>query len=357
MTSFHETDVLRRFPGNAAMRRYYLPVYPSNPHPDTAALLYVKGGVKLRKNSYINTKTQLVVDYGDLRPYDRRSSNIQYVLDDDSYLTLIRYTDFNFSQFQLGQHSIGPYDPLDPYVLSINVNLTNSAGSGETFMYSNETTSPQRRVNQLQAQPLLPPPPPTTHRQYPYNTVRQNTTASPPVPAQSHIRPRDYPYSRSAPRRYNSYGNGSPSRSRDDEPSFSKTVVGLGILILYSAWTYRVELWGLVVRGVRWGAIHVLPRLKAAARAAGVVVLWVSKCATKTVKDVVKTATAVAVWVLRASIKGAISLVGLWLRGVGVIVVFTFRLANVVVNRAGRATIWTLRWEVRLVKAILTGVW
>lgn len=54
VTSFAGTDLKDRHPTNLKTRALYIPIDPSNPHPDNGSLLHLKGAARLRKKSYIN---------------------------------------------------------------------------------------------------------------------------------------------------------------------------------------------------------------------------------------------------------------------------------------------------------------
>lgn len=92
MTSFGETDLLVKHKRRED-REGYLPIAPSNAHPDNEILLRLKNSsLCLRKKSYINTKEKRLITFNSLQTYSGRGK--EYVLSKRSYQTLIDYANF-----------------------------------------------------------------------------------------------------------------------------------------------------------------------------------------------------------------------------------------------------------------------
>ncbi|KAK8123261.1 hypothetical protein PG984_011931 [Apiospora sp. TS-2023a] len=90
LTSFNGTDLKEKYSSSTFVRGLYLPIFPSNRHPDNARMLFLEPmWPTLLKNSYVNTRTIYTIDFEDLRPYDPHGPD--YALSTDSYQELITY--------------------------------------------------------------------------------------------------------------------------------------------------------------------------------------------------------------------------------------------------------------------------
>ncbi|KAK4158407.1 hypothetical protein C8A00DRAFT_28687 [Chaetomidium leptoderma] len=95
LTSFCKTNIIDKYPNNPKRRLTYLPIHPTDPHPDTAAQLHLKNHAELELNSYVNTGEKHTIPFGILRPYDRHdTNNTLYALTSDSYQQLINHARF-----------------------------------------------------------------------------------------------------------------------------------------------------------------------------------------------------------------------------------------------------------------------
>ncbi|KAK7985888.1 hypothetical protein PG996_004867 [Apiospora saccharicola] len=90
LTSFGGTDLEDKHPYSSHIRKSYLPIYPSNPHPDSSRLLFLDPTwPNLLKNSYVNTSNRCHIRLEHLRPYDPDGPD--FALSADSYQELITY--------------------------------------------------------------------------------------------------------------------------------------------------------------------------------------------------------------------------------------------------------------------------
>ncbi|KAK1752683.1 hypothetical protein QBC47DRAFT_389089 [Echria macrotheca] len=94
VTSFGGQDLLVKHPKRKKNRRHYLPIHPSKPHPDSNVLLCVGQGRKLRKDSYVCTRSQHSIPLEALRNYEQEHPHLRYVLTDESYRELIAHAGF-----------------------------------------------------------------------------------------------------------------------------------------------------------------------------------------------------------------------------------------------------------------------
>ena len=75
-------------------RGLYLPISPSNPHPDNSILLYLHStSASLKKNSYINMESDYEVPFQYLATYRSTPSSCDPFLSDESFEVLIQYLD------------------------------------------------------------------------------------------------------------------------------------------------------------------------------------------------------------------------------------------------------------------------
>lgn len=88
---FQHDGSFRKTCNSLSIRLEYLPIYPSNPHPDNDKLLYLEGIAALPKKSYVHTKKQHTIDPHILKP-DR---NIRSKLSKESLAALIEYINFS----------------------------------------------------------------------------------------------------------------------------------------------------------------------------------------------------------------------------------------------------------------------
>jgi hypothetical protein len=75
------------------MRRRYLPIVSANPHLDMAGILLSLEEGNPSEQSYVNTMALHMIDYGELRPWDKGPPNAK--LNRDSYITLVHYIGFS----------------------------------------------------------------------------------------------------------------------------------------------------------------------------------------------------------------------------------------------------------------------
>lgn len=75
-------------------RAVYLPINPSNPHPDNSILLYLHStSASLKKNSYINMLSDFEIPFQYLATYRSTPSSCDPFLSDESFDVLIQYFD------------------------------------------------------------------------------------------------------------------------------------------------------------------------------------------------------------------------------------------------------------------------
>lgn len=70
---------------NERIRAAHVPIWPCEPHPDFGYLLYLKGGMELRKRSWVKIDQIYEVNWGDLGAYDNGQ---EYVLEEESWEVL-----------------------------------------------------------------------------------------------------------------------------------------------------------------------------------------------------------------------------------------------------------------------------
>ncbi|KAI1846920.1 hypothetical protein JX265_004889 [Neoarthrinium moseri] len=92
ITSLDDNDLATKYRSKNT-RLNYLPIAPSNFHPDNGKLLYLEDQAKLRKKSYVNTGRQYRVPLSSLHPYC--NTGRVFVLDKHSYQELICYAGLN----------------------------------------------------------------------------------------------------------------------------------------------------------------------------------------------------------------------------------------------------------------------
>jgi hypothetical protein len=89
LTSFDASSLQDKHPRDPVVRKIYLPIYPSDEHPDNRIRLCLADGVELIKPSYINTKNKYQTDWAVLWPYSKDGR--VYKLTSCSFSALVRY--------------------------------------------------------------------------------------------------------------------------------------------------------------------------------------------------------------------------------------------------------------------------
>ncbi|KAK8074390.1 hypothetical protein PG997_009053 [Apiospora hydei] len=90
LTSFNGKDLKGKHPHSAYVRSRYLPLFPSDRHPDNEKLLWLEHmWPTLWKKSYVNTATVYEIEIQHLRPYDSYGSD--FALCKESYQEPIEY--------------------------------------------------------------------------------------------------------------------------------------------------------------------------------------------------------------------------------------------------------------------------
>ncbi|KAF2400947.1 hypothetical protein EJ06DRAFT_556420 [Trichodelitschia bisporula] len=89
MTSFKEQDLLEKH-SKEHIRRKYLPIHPSPPHPDNGMVLLLENMTKLRKKSYINISRHHELDSRLFRSYSSENPKICKA----SFAELLAHSDF-----------------------------------------------------------------------------------------------------------------------------------------------------------------------------------------------------------------------------------------------------------------------
>jgi len=87
ITSFGGRDLQERFAHADNLRNLHLPIFPSPVHPDNGIQLFLHGGARLPRESYVNTKQSFEVNPALLRAFSQN----RYRLKDESYTTLVRF--------------------------------------------------------------------------------------------------------------------------------------------------------------------------------------------------------------------------------------------------------------------------
>jgi len=148
------------------VRAGYLPIKPSKCHPDLRIRLEIRGGHKLRKNTYVRTKKQHTLPFKALRVYERERPTLRFTLTPSSYQTLIERAGYSAPvDSPLGTLRLAiPPPPGDPPITSAGplVDLAHPT-------YASVAVQPRpqhlpsvvpRRTNMARLLPPLPPPPP-----------------------------------------------------------------------------------------------------------------------------------------------------------------------------------------------------
>lgn len=96
LTSFTNNDLNIRHPGqlNMPIRKAYLPIDPSNPHPDNSILLHLHpASGTLRKKSYVRMNRILRVPVDSLTAYNLTPGMPDPYLSGESFEELVQYCD------------------------------------------------------------------------------------------------------------------------------------------------------------------------------------------------------------------------------------------------------------------------
>jgi hypothetical protein len=136
VTSFVGRDLQERFSCSRALRKQYLPIYPSAVHPDNGLQLFLQNNAELPKKSFVNTEHAYNVNCGLLRPFHQD----EYCLSDESYTTLVQYMGLPLPS------------PMHPTLPVLN---TPPVGTGMAAPLRDTRTPTRSRREQI---PLLPPP-------------------------------------------------------------------------------------------------------------------------------------------------------------------------------------------------------
>jgi hypothetical protein len=149
MTSLGGKDLQERHPRNANARSNYVPIHPSNAHPDNDMRLYLAGNQELPKNSYVVTKPCRTIKAALLKPWRHE----KYRLSVKSLQKLIKHIGFE-SPFQKVVHVHLP-------VLSRQLNFTQQPVLGHKLVISPQPViSPQSVISPepvVSPQPVLNP--------------------------------------------------------------------------------------------------------------------------------------------------------------------------------------------------------
>ncbi|KXX74695.1 hypothetical protein MMYC01_207952 [Madurella mycetomatis] len=280
LTSFGETDILAKFPNKPRLRRAYLPIHPTSPHPDTALQLHLKKPAVLRRKTYANTREQHTVPFDILRSYDRQDPKARYALTSDSYKQLIHHADFAVPVCSLPSciPCCDDDDDGDDGIVSTNISLPD-APEARPVSYLTPPATPPRLTHGT-----IPPVPPAPPR--PSSPVPESHQATgmfsyiPPrlAPRAAHRQLVDtLPYSHSPDR---------PKRGGIDIGYIAKWVLALifgaavlggGFFGLWSAWTHRAELGRGLLGCVSWIGLHAFRLVKGAVVGIARCVVWLVK--------------------------------------------------------------------------------
>lgn len=297
MTSFGGTNILDKFL-NPKPRRPYLPIYPTSPHPDTAAQLFLEKRRVLSRESYVNTRDKHTVPFDILVAY-RPDPDTRYALTRESYQQVILHAGLVPDLYTM---PIGP-----PASTSNAIPLPPIPPS--PYTPPSIRTQPER----LKLSPVSVPQTPLLNpsnceRQYgavpgartpvlvglnnrdPYGTARSGSHTTPTVPSVRHnttqhrasdqdILPRHHTRTDG----YNSTSNGGYGTGRQEALStlawltIRLALLGAGIYGLWSAWTYRGELGHGLLRGLSWVGVHAWQLAKGAVGGIVRCMVWLVK--------------------------------------------------------------------------------
>jgi hypothetical protein len=258
LTSLGNKDLEARHPTNPDRRRGYLPIHPSNVHPDLNVLLWLDAGLSLRKNSYVNIKDQHTVPIKALRGYEQENPHLRYVLNSSSYQTLIGFTDFTVPLESPPHHHaiVPPNAPRVPEPL---------LAPAERAALPREQYGIAGPVPIATRSPLLPTLELDTPRgnvavsaqlhAFSYGTVATSrSTPAPPAARPSRHLPLPTPHnSRRDPNGADIWWTIMKTLA---VLSIGSAIVGGVVFGLWKIWVIRMELLMLAGRGIRWSAVH-----------------------------------------------------------------------------------------------------
>ncbi|KAH7041530.1 uncharacterized protein B0I36DRAFT_24115 [Microdochium trichocladiopsis] len=94
MTSLGKTDLIKKFPNDAQLRKHYLPIKPAHEHPDNEMVLELSNPTDvLDLRTYVNTRTVRSASLGELRDYRTKPQRSLW-LSKQSYRQLVTHAGY-----------------------------------------------------------------------------------------------------------------------------------------------------------------------------------------------------------------------------------------------------------------------
>jgi hypothetical protein len=150
ITSFNETNLIDKHPHNQRARGRYLPIKPSDPHPDLGTQLELSHGQRMDKNSYIKIEGHFSAPLEALRPYGKSRCPGWLRLSPESFQTLVAHA---------GYQCLEPAMAMPAALTPIRTSYPPVGFVGRT-----QPSTPHSQPTAVQQWPPPPPPPPPTQQ-------------------------------------------------------------------------------------------------------------------------------------------------------------------------------------------------